>query len=286
MSQSRIVQIVALLGCAGLVWASSLFVTRIDRGRESLSMIADENPVKNAPPEFAFAIQAFGAFRGLVTNIAFIRAEEYKRAGRYYDAMQLHKWICKLQPRFPTVWQYCAWNMAWNISVTTYTPEERWNWVYNGLKLLRDQGIVWNPRAVNLYKDLAWIYINKMAEPVDDYHLVYKKNWAWRMHVLLGPPPDPLSAFEPDKPFQPVGNSLADGELFEAADIERQRRGNRMPTGRPLTPDELKNRDGPTPYQIVQKAVYDKIKAIDDAPHSLEALYAAHADSREMVAKL
>lgn len=286
MSQTRIVQIVALLSCVGLVWASSLFVTRIDRGRESLSMIADESPVKNAPPEFAFAIQAFGAFRGLVTNIAFIRAEEYKRAGRYYDAMQLHKWICKLQPRFPTVWQYCAWNMAWNISVTTYTPEERWNWVYNGLKLLRDQGLVWNPRAVNLYKDLAWIYINKMAEPVDDYHLVYKKNWAWRMHLLLGPPPDPLSAFEPDKPFQPVGNSLTDGELFEAAEVERQRRGNRMPGFRPKSPNEIADRSGPTPFQIVQKAAFEKIKAIDDAPHTLTALYAAHPDAREMVAKL
>lgn len=285
MSQSRIVQFVALLACAGLVWASTLYVPKIDVGRESLTMIANESPVKNAPPEFAFAIQAFGAFRGLVTNIAFIRAEEYKRQGRYYDAMQLHKWICKLQPRFPTVWQYCAWNMAWNISVTTYTPEERWNWVYNGLKLLRDQGIVWNPRAVNLYKDLAWIYVNKMAEPVDDYHLVYKKNWAWRMHLVLGTPPDPLAALQPDKPFQPVGNSLTSGELYEAADIERERRGNRQYV-RPKTLDELIGKDGPTPFQIVQKAAYDKIKTIDDAPQSLSALYAAFPDAREMVAKL
>lgn len=281
MSQSRIVQVVALLICGGLVYASTLFVPSIDRGRESLTMIADESPTKNAPPEFAFAIQAFGAFRGLVTNIAFIRAEEYKRAGRYYDAMQLHKWICKLQPRFPTVWQYCAWNMAWNISVTTYTPEERWNWVYNGLKLLRDQGIVWNPRAINLYKDLAWIYVNKMAEPVDDYHLVYKKNWAWRMHLLLGPPPDPLAAYQPDKPFQPVSGSLTSGELYEAAEIERERRGNRT-----VTPDDAPSTDGATPFQIVQKAAYDKIKAVEEAPRTLAALYEAHPDTREMVSQL
>lgn len=281
MSQSRIVQIVALLVCAGLVYASTLLIPSIDRGRESLTMIADESPTKNAPPEFAFAIQAFGAFRGLVTNIAFIRAEEYKRAGRYYDAMQLHKWICKLQPRFPTVWQYCAWNMAWNISVTTYTPEERWNWVYNGLKLLRDQGIVWNPRAINLYKDLAWIYVNKMAEPVDDYHMVYKKNWAWRMHLLLGPPPNPLAAYQPDKPFQPVSGSLTSGELFEAAEIERERRGNR-----PITPDDAPSTEGETPFQIVQKAAYDKIHAIDEAPRTLAALYEAHPEAREIVSQL
>ena len=61
--------------------------------------------------------------------------------------------------------------MAWNISVTTYTPEERWNWVYNGVKLLRDEGIPLNPRAVNLYKQLAWTYNNKMSETLDDFHM-------------------------------------------------------------------------------------------------------------------
>ena len=131
--------------------------------------------LENTPPEYAFAIQAFGAFRSLIVNIAFIRAETYKEAGRYYDAMQLASWICQLQPRFPSVWAFQAWNMAWNISVTTFTAEERWNWVYNGVKLLRDDGIPYNPRSIELYKQLAWIFNNKMGENLDDHHWNYKR---------------------------------------------------------------------------------------------------------------
>lgn len=185
----------------------------------------------NPPPEYAFAIQAFGAFRSILTDIAFIRAEEFKRKGRYYDAMQLHEWICQLQPRFPSVWEYCSWNMAWNISVTTYTPEERWNWVYNGVKLIRDEGLKYNPRAVNLYKQIAWIFNNKMSEFVDEHHYTYSCYWAWRMHLLFGPPADPLGDYRPGGEVMSLENVLKDDALLEATKkaraLQEARRGRR-----------------------------------------------------------
>src|SRR6185436_15210691 len=72
---------------------------------------------------------ALGAFRGIFVNFLWIRANDMKEAGKFFDAIQLASTITKLQPRFPRVWVFHAWNMAYNISVTTQTPEERWAWV-------------------------------------------------------------------------------------------------------------------------------------------------------------
>jgi hypothetical protein len=123
----KLTQFAALLACAVLVAAAATRIPGINRGRAALNILGSTSPLENTPPEYVFYIQAFGAFRGLIADVAFIRADQLKEEGRFYDAFQLHKWICALQPHFPSVWEYCAWNMAWNISVTTFTPEERWN---------------------------------------------------------------------------------------------------------------------------------------------------------------
>ena len=140
--------------------------------------------------------------RAFYVNYLWIRAERLKEEGKFYDAYQQAELICKLQRHFPGVWSYQSWNMAWNISAETHTPEERWRWVYNGARLLRDQGIPYNPRSISLYKDLGWIFLFKIGGYLDDMHWVYKRQWAVRMHDLLGAPPqgttqDVIDAFAP-----------------------------------------------------------------------------------------
>ena len=127
--------------------------------------------------------------RAFYVNYLWIRAERLKEEGKFYDAYQQAELICKLQRHFPGVWSFHSWNMAWNISVATHTPEERWRWVYNGARLLRDQGIPYNPRSINLYKDLGWIFMFKIGKDLDEMHWVYKRQWAVRMQDLLGAPP-------------------------------------------------------------------------------------------------
>ncbi len=302
---SRLTQVISVVLCGLLLAGSSIFIPKINEGREALTMYGVASPTETAPPEYAFAIQAFGAFRGLITNIAFIRAEEYKRAGRYYDAMQLASWICKLEPRFPSVWEFQSWNMAWNISVTTYTPEERWNWVYNGAKLIRDEGLKYNPRAVNLYRQLAWIFVNKMSETTDEYHLTYKRNWAYRMHLVFGRPPDPLGQYRPGESVSEFIVRPSEDLLVKAAEHERKMRMKRKMKN--MTPEEreeyersekerekqvnqqlkkLATGERPLDYQITTRAAYDRLVAIEKAAQSLEELYRGHPRTREMVAKL
>jgi hypothetical protein len=103
--------------------------------------------------------------------------------------MDLARAITTLQPRFPQVWAFHAWNMAYNISVTTQTAAERWKWVSNGIALLRDEGIVYNPNDLLVHKELAWIFLHKIGGWMDDANLYYKKRLAGEWSLVLGPPP-------------------------------------------------------------------------------------------------
>jgi hypothetical protein len=279
-----------------LVGAAASRMRSINAGRKALNILGSESPLENTPPEYVFYIQAFGAFRGLIADIAFLRADQLKEEGRFYDAMQVHQWICALQPQFPSVWEYAAWNMAWNISVTTFTPEERWNWVYNGVKLLRDQGIPRNPRAVNLYKELAWIFNNKMSEPTDDQHYAYKCNWAWRMHLLLGPPPDPLATLETPDLADELRSAKDLDKLEQAGRLARQQTEDKLREEAALRGEEFKTREptaqtperpvAPTEFDLAERAALQQMRELRDAPQKLSDLYAKYPETSRMVAEL
>lgn len=299
MSQARLVQLLALIGCGAFLFASASISPRINQGRDDLNMIGTESVQENTPPEYAFAIQAFGAFRSLITDIAFIRAEQLKEEGRYYDAMQLANWICKLQPRFPSVWEFHSWNMAWNISVTTYTHEERWNWVYNGVKLLRDEALKFNPRAANIYKQLAWTYTNKMGEPLDEFHWTYKRMWAFHMHLLLGAPPPGLGEYDPDAEFEPLVFDATEDPVRQAAritaernDLKREMRARLegTPFRTRSTAEERAERGVEVkrflPFLIEQKTAYEHIQEIHAAPTTLDELVGTQPETVEMLARL
>jgi hypothetical protein len=152
-----------------------------------------ETTAEGQPPQVALGI-AMGAFRGLFVNFLWIRANDLKEKGRFHESMDLARAITTLQPRFPQVWAFHAWNMAYNISVSTQTASERWKWVSNGIALLRDEGIVANPNDLLVHKELAWIFLHKIGGWMDDANLYYKKRLAGEWSLVLGPPPpvDPL----------------------------------------------------------------------------------------------
>jgi hypothetical protein len=160
----------------------------INSQRKQMRLISNE-PLENAPPSLAFATVSMGAFRGLVVDILWMRAERLKEEGQFFDAKQLADWITKLQPRFASVWDFQSWNMAYNISVAipSTQPEERWRWVKNGYELLRDQGIALNPKSILLYRQLAFIFQHKIGAVSDDAHKYYKLQLAEMMEPLLGP---------------------------------------------------------------------------------------------------
>lgn len=139
---------------------------------------------------------AMGAFRGLFVNWLWIRANDLKEKGKYFEAIELSRAITRLQPRFPRVWQFHAWNLAYNISVATQTREERWDWVRAGIRLLRREGVPANPNDLNLHRELGWIYLHKVQGWMDDANLYYKKRHAEEWTYVMGLPPSRLTGPE------------------------------------------------------------------------------------------
>ena len=81
--------------------------------------------IKNAPPLVTFTTVALGSFRGLVADLLWLRAGSLQEKGSYFEMVQLARWITDLQPTFSGATAYLAWNMAYNISVTCSSFEDR-----------------------------------------------------------------------------------------------------------------------------------------------------------------
>ncbi len=188
-----IIVFVCLAAAVGLLFVASMQLDFIGAQRAKMGLTSSVVP-ENAPPSLVFATVAMGAFRGLVVDILWMRADKLKEDGQFFDARQLAEWITTLQPRFAAVWEFNAWNMAYNISVAipASQPEQRWRWVKNGYELLRDKGIPLNPKAISLYREMGRIFQHKMGGVSDDAHKYYKLQLAEEIGPLLESPDNGL----------------------------------------------------------------------------------------------
>ena len=171
-----------------MIMSAGLQLNSINRHRQDMDLIIDKP--ENVPPSLAFATVAAGAFRGLVVDALWMRADRLKEEGQFFDARQLAEWITILQPRFAAVWEFQAWNMAYNISVAipATQPDQRWRWVKNGYEILRDEAIgKYKLTNITLYRELARIFQHKIGGVSDDVHKYYKLQLAMAMEPLLGP---------------------------------------------------------------------------------------------------
>lgn len=190
MSHDRLIQTIAGVFMLVFLGASGVVSTTIAESSGKHRLVYADTASENDRPEVAVGI-AMGAFRGVFVNMLWIRANRLQEEGKYYEAIELAETITKLQPRFPRVWVFQAWNLAYNISVATQTAEERWQWVDAGVRLLREKGIPQNPNDMLIHKELAWIFLHKIQGVTDDANQYYKRKVAEEWTVLLGPPPPP-----------------------------------------------------------------------------------------------
>ena len=186
--RDKIIQISFLAVLIGaLAGAGGLLRPIIDDADEARLRYTDVS-IEGAPPIVALGT-AIGALRGLVVDYLWIKVNIMKEKGLFYEVMSDADLITKLQPRFGQVWSFHGHNMAYNVSVMTDTPEERWAWVKAGVDLVRNSGIRHNPNDLQLHKELAFWFSHKIDGVSDDAHLHYKRQFAKEWHVLLGAPP-------------------------------------------------------------------------------------------------
>lgn len=188
MIRDRLIQ----LGCVIIATVALIFSGRllpdILRVSDEHSLRYTDVSIDGAPPIVALGT-AIGALRGIIVDYLWIKTNMQKEKGLFYEAMADASLITKLQPRFGDVWAFQGHNMAYNISVMTDTPRERWEWVRAGIDLVRDEGLRYNPNDLILHKEIAFWFAHKIDGVSDDAHLYYKREFAREWQFLLGVPP-------------------------------------------------------------------------------------------------
>ncbi len=183
---SRVKKVILGLLAAALLFSAGRVQRSINHDRDTLGLTRGE-VLKNAPPMLAFTTVALGGFRGLISNYLWIRANDLQQDDKFFEATQLADWITELEPTYPQVWLFQAWNMAYNISVKFKDFPDRWRWLERGIELLREDGLRYNPNSIDIYRELAWFFQHKMGANLDDANIYYKSQWAGEMKNFFGP---------------------------------------------------------------------------------------------------
>ena len=179
-----------LLGVILAAGAGFVALPRLNEVRRSADL-SPGDPLDDTTPGLALTSTLMGGGRGLAVITLWSRAMAMQDEGKYFELVQLFDLIGRLEPHFPSIWQYAAWNMAYNVSVKFPDPQERWRWIRRGIEHARDKGIVYNPRSVDIYFELAWIFFHKVGGvSFDEYSLYYRWQLAGEIQDILGPMPD------------------------------------------------------------------------------------------------
>jgi len=190
MKHDRLIQLTASLIAVASMSAGGMLLPSILEEAEDSTLRYTNNVVEGAPDWINTVGMSIGALRGLIVDYLWIKVQQMQQDGLFFEVMADAELITKLQPRFPKVWVFHAHNMAYNISVATHTIEERWEWVNEGIRLLREKGLRANPDDLVLHKEIAFFFMHKINGNSDDAHLYYKRKFAERWHNLLGEPPE------------------------------------------------------------------------------------------------
>ncbi len=87
---------------------------------------------------FMMKLFLLGGFRGIVADLLWIRAEDYKKDHDWDRLETTVELITKLQPHFLSIWTFQGWNLAYNVSVEWDAPEDKYTWIKQGIKFVQE----------------------------------------------------------------------------------------------------------------------------------------------------
>jgi hypothetical protein len=179
------------------------------------------------PGEFAGTLM-LGGFRGLGADILWLRAVRAKEQGRFYESIALFQTISRIQPRFEQVWEYMAWDLAYNIAVEVQDHDGKWSWFLAGLRA-NLRGVERNPGSERLLRHLAWMFHHKG----DDFHdHIARSSWAAMLNPVLEQVNRRITADQslsllPQEPGE--SNFRISERLYRACVLLSEAEGVRMP---------------------------------------------------------
>lgn len=162
--------------------------------------LTPETALSGAPPAVAFTTVVLGGFRGVLADVLWLRVSGLQSEGRFFELVQLSEWITMLEPRATGTWSFHAWNMAYNVSSLMADPAERWQWVQNGIRLLRDKGLRYNPHDARLHFELGWLFQHKVGTHIDRAWLYFQQRLATETDAVMPGGRLPAAALAPGSP--------------------------------------------------------------------------------------
>ncbi len=171
-----------------------------------------------ASSEIAYSSAILGGFKGLIADILWLRITALQTDHKLLELMELSELVTKLEPHIAEVWTFHAWNLSYNISLLADSKEDKWNWVKQGIELLRDKGLEINPGDPILALELAWIFQHKIGtDGADKYGEFYRTEWVKDISSYLGengsiPEADSLVAVELEQGFKLSPSIMAEIE--------------------------------------------------------------------------
>lgn len=125
------------------------------------------------PPGEIAGTLMLGGFRGIAIDFLWLRAIRAKNDSRYYESVALYELISRVQPRFERVWEYMAWEMAYNIGHYVDQHEDKWSWFLAGARA-NVRGIEVNPQSERLLRHAAWLFFHKGENYME---LIERQDW-------------------------------------------------------------------------------------------------------------
>ena len=169
-----------------LIITSLILLTFSGKSLRSSAVAEGQNTVinSNLPASMQVAGVALGPLKGLLVDILWWRSERMIENKEFFEALQLSDWITSLQPTYPSVWSYQGFNLAFNISYNFSDLDERWDWIHDGIKLLRNKGMKYNPdwdKNRDIRFELVHIFYRKIEGISDTESRNFQDKWTLEM---------------------------------------------------------------------------------------------------------
>lgn len=160
-------------------WLLAALATAIVAGSlRPAAMVKPGEALESVPPQLAVASVAFAGLNGLIADVLWLRASQQQDQGEFYEMQQTAEWIAALQPRLGGLYDFQAWNLAYNIAGQFRQPADRWRWIQAGLALLLRDGLARNPADPDIDQSLASILAGKLVDDTDPGADWYRARWA------------------------------------------------------------------------------------------------------------
>jgi hypothetical protein len=145
-----------------VIFVAMAFYTRELEQRKQRQKLGEATLGQVDTGSFMLKLALLGGARGVAANVLWLRADDLKKAHEWDRLKATVDLITKLQPHFLSVWTFQGWNLAYNVSVEWDAPEDKYEWIKQGIEFLKD-GVRKNETSPDLMWDTAWTYYHKIG---------------------------------------------------------------------------------------------------------------------------